>query len=319
MVRCLYVLLLMLLTALGCQKPGEGNHVADAVGGGSGTAAGGLESPVVDSPRSFQNSIGMTMRPVPPGTFEMGVPPAAWPEETTEEAFREIQAPRQVMLEEAFYVSTTEVTNGQYRTFARATSYANFGSSSLTTGPFAGDRKPVSSVSWEDAQAFCTWLTMVEERRYQLPEEAQWEYACRASSTALFSFGDDPAELGVYAWYEKNSGGHPHEVARLKPNNWGLYDMHGNVWEWCQDLVPDDILRRGDAPEDMFGRRIAFIRGGAYFNSAQSCWAGARWACFPVTTRDECIGFRVVCGAQARRPPGVGEIRRNQTEDGASG
>src|SRR5262249_32428411 len=102
---------------------------------------------------------------------------------------------------------------------------------------FTGDsNRPVEQVSWEDVQYFIWRLTAKEDgASYRLPTEAEWEYACRDGSTASYCFGDDPSELGEYAWYKENAGGQPHPVGRLKPNAWGLYDMHGNVFEWVQD------------------------------------------------------------------------------------
>ena len=90
-------------------------------------------------------------------------------------------------------------------------------------------------VSWNDANAFCDWLSEKEGKKYTLPTEAQWEYACRAGSSTKFFFGDDDRELGQYAWYNANSKGKPHPVGQKKPNAWGLYDLEGNVSEWTAD------------------------------------------------------------------------------------
>lgn len=106
---------------------------------------------------------------------------------------------------------------------------------------------PIIGISWEDATAYCKWLSKKTGDKYRLPREAEWEYACRAGTKTKWSFGDDEKELEKYAWYDKNSDDTTHEVGKKLPNPWGLYDMHGNVWEWCEDWYDKDtkVLRGG--------------------------------------------------------------------------
>jgi formylglycine-generating enzyme required for sulfatase activity len=96
---------------------------------------------------------------------------------------------------------------------------------------FNGENRPVERVSWDDCQDFCQKLSELTGKRYRLPSEAEWEYACRAGTTTRYFFGDDAALLGDYAWYLGNSDSRTHPVGLKKPNLWGLYDIHGNVWE----------------------------------------------------------------------------------------
>ena len=133
---------------------------------------------------------------------------------------------------------------------------------------------PVIFVSWWDAFAYCLFLG----EGYRLPTEAEWEYACRAGSPGAYCFGDDEALLEEYAWYDKNSGRRAHPVGELEANGWGLYDMHGNVWEWCADWYPDDSSR--------------VLRGGCFYQRASYCRSADRLA-FDPAYRYDYIGLRV--------------------------
>ena len=127
-----------------------------------------------------------------------------------------------------------------------------------------GDDCPVEQVSWDDVQKFIRKLNQREGTdRYRLPTEAEWEYACRAGSTTRFCFGNNDSGLGEYAWYRDNTRGEPHSVGQKRPNTWGLYDMHGNVNEWCQDRSPSK------GPSRM-------IRGGSWGNGAGDCRSAFR-------------------------------------------
>jgi len=125
---------------------------------------------------------------------------------------------------------------------------------------------PVESVSWKEAVEFCRRLSRKEGKKYRLPTEAEWEYACRARGSARYSFGDDFASLGDYAWYCGNSDSRTHPVGQKKPNAWGLYDMHGNVWEWCADWYAEDCYATSP-PNDPAGPSSGVsraVRGGSY-------------------------------------------------------
>ena len=142
---------------------------------------------------------------------------------------------------------------------------------------FKGGGRPVETVSWETVQEFIWQLNEKEGvSSYRLPTEAEWEYAARAGSTTAYSFGDNKSQLGEYAWYDANSGRETHPVGQLKPNEWGLYDMHGNVWEWVQDWYvkyPTGPLTDPQGPSTGSNR---VLRGGSWGNGAQDCRSANR-------------------------------------------
>jgi len=177
----------------------------------------------VSTPKSvgkITNSLGMQFVYIQPGTFMMGSPPSEPGRDSDERQHR-------VTLTKGFYMQTTEVTQGQWRA-VMGNNPSNFKN--------CGNDCPVEQISWNDSQTFIQKLNRKEGTyRYRLPTEAQWEYAARAGSKKGFCFGDDARKLGQYAWSWYNSKTSPNPVAQKKPNDWGLYDIHGNVYEWCQD------------------------------------------------------------------------------------
>jgi formylglycine-generating enzyme required for sulfatase activity len=130
--------------------------------------------------------------------------------------------------------------------------------------------------------------------KFQLPTEAQWEYACRAGSKTRYCFGDDEKQLGDYAWYSKNSGNKTHPVGEKKPNAWGLYDMHGNVWEWCQDWWKDGYYKESpvDDPTGAATGSSRVARGGSWYDPALSCRSAIKILNVP-RGRNSILGFRV--------------------------
>jgi len=163
------------------------------------------------------NTIDMVLVPIPPGEFLMGSP-----ESEADRLGDETQ--HLVRITKPFHLSVHEVTQQQYEKVM-----------GKNPSSYKGDTKPVEMVNWDEAVAFCGKLSDEEGVEYRLPTEAEWEYACRAGTTTAWCFGDDASGIGEYAWYQDNSKGSTHPVGELKPNDWGLYDMHANVWEWCQD------------------------------------------------------------------------------------
>jgi formylglycine-generating enzyme required for sulfatase activity len=214
---------------------------------------------------------------IPGGRFDMG--PAG--------------SKRRVTLTKAFYLGATEVTMGQYRRFKPGHKVAG------ADDEFNEDDRPAAMVSWDDAVAFCKWLSAQPKEKafgrvYHLPTEAQWEWAARAGTTAARYFGETDKGQAKYSWFNVTYTPNPkHEtkgrgrqpVARLAPNAWGLYDMLGNVWEWCAD-------RRGDAKTGEV--RDPVMRGGSWRSGASHCTCVAHDPGAP-TLKGDNIGFRVVC------------------------
>jgi formylglycine-generating enzyme required for sulfatase activity len=160
-------------------------------------------------------------------------------------------------------------------------------------------QNPVERVSWNDAQAFCEKLSQITWKTYRLPTEAEWEYACRAGTTTRFYFGHDVNQSGNYAWYKGNSGNKTHPVGQKKPNAWGLYDMSGNVWEWCEDDWHDSYAgapNDGTAwiDNDNCSQSRKCLRGGSWSDLPSYCRSASRGGLSP-DDHFNGIGFRVAC------------------------
>jgi formylglycine-generating enzyme required for sulfatase activity len=203
-----------------------------------------------------------------------------------------------VKITNPFHLGAFEVTQEQYeKVTGKNPSY------------FKGPNNPVEQVSWKDAVEFCRRLSEIPEEKdaghvYRLPTEAEWEYACRAGTTTRFSFGDDESQLGQYAWFNKNSGTTPHPVGGKKPNAWGLYDMHGNVFEWCQDWHGEYPSEPVTDPTGAITGSDRVYRGGGWSLFAGNCRSGHRGRVIP-SSRSSSLGFRVARGPSASKPSGA--------------
>ncbi len=251
------------------------------------------------------DGVRMDLVLVPAGEFQMGSPEA---EKERQEAETPVHT---VRIGKAFYMGKCEVTNAQFRAF-RPDHQEQYRAPDLQAGaPFFGDDQPALWVSWYDADAFCRWLSKKTGKTVRLPTEAEWEYACRAGTTTRFHSGDratlkDSADLARAGWYGANSKDLSHPVGQLAANAFGLHDMHGNAWEWCQDWYAADYYKdspAADPPGPQQGR-AKVLRGGSYlFWTTYYCRSGARYACRP-DARESVTGFRVVVetGPARQRP-----------------
>jgi formylglycine-generating enzyme required for sulfatase activity len=238
------------------------------------------------------NSLKMKLAWCPPGKFAMGSP-------KDEKDRHDDEGPVRVTLTKGFWIGQYEVTQYQWDFV-------------METMPWKGQQRvkegkdfPASYVSWNDAVEFCKKLTdqghhlrlLPADWTYRLPTEAQWEYACRAGTTTQFSFGEGEARLADYAWFgftaaeEKDQ--FARQVGRKKPNLWGLYDMHGNVEEWCRDQY-DEKLPGGNDPEvPVVEFSQPALRGGSWFSIGSGCRSARRR--FDVrSSREPKSGFRIV-------------------------
>jgi sulfatase modifying factor 1 len=203
------------------------------------------------------NTIGMTLNKIPAGTFMIGSPES--------EPDREIiETQPKVTITNPFYMQTTEVTQGQWKAV-------------MGTEPWKGEDNvkegatyPATNMDWDESVAYCKKLSAKESKTYRLPTEAEWEYACRVGTKTTWSSGDDQTALGDYAWCDNNTLtiGEPyaHQVGLKKPNAFGLYDMHGNAWEWCSDYYGPHYYIESPQTDPQGPARGSFrvLRGGSW-------------------------------------------------------
>ena len=185
---------------------------------------------------------------IPEGSFMMGSLDSEFGRVSDEGPLHE------VIFSRGFWLGKYEVTQGQWEAVM-----------GYNPSRFKGTDRPVENVSWEAVQQFIGALNQAEGRAiYRLPTEAEWEYACRAGTTTRYSFGNDERELGEYAWYAANSGGSTQDVGLKKPNAWGLYDMHGNVWEWSHHWYGDYAAESQTDPTGPAMGSLRVTRGGCW-------------------------------------------------------
>jgi formylglycine-generating enzyme required for sulfatase activity len=225
------------------------------------------------------NGVKLEMVLIPAGEFLMGSP------DSENGRFPDEGPQHRVRITRPFYLGKYLVTQEQWQ--------AVMGNNPSN---FKGPENPVEMVSWDDCQQFLAKLnakTSEQPGKFVLPTEAQWEYACRAGSKTRYCFGDDDSELGEYAWYHANSGGKTHPVGGKKSNAWGLYDMHGNVWEWCQDWYDEGYYAKSptDDPAGSDGGANRVFRGGGWSDPAGDCRSAPRYRDGP-GIRYGSLGFR---------------------------
>jgi formylglycine-generating enzyme required for sulfatase activity len=281
-----------------------------------------------ESAKEITNSIGLKLVLIPRGTFLMGSP------KTEKDRFDD-ENQHEVEITKAFFLGKYEVTRGQFAQFVQSTGYQTAAEKdgqggwgfNAATGKFEGGKKynwrhtgwgqtdehPVVNVNWNDARAFCDWLSKKEGKLYRLPTEAQWEYACRAGTTTSFYNGDDAegltqvgnvadaaakAMFPEWTWPLKANDGYAFTapVGQFKPNAFGLHDMHGNAWEWCADYYAGDYYPSSPRqdPQGPNTGAARVIRGGSWFDPPYHCRSARRLSYAPAICPGN-LGFRVVC------------------------
>jgi serine/threonine protein kinase len=225
---------------------------------------------------TFINSVGIQFVRIPAGRFVMG-------SASNEIGRSDDEQAHLVTIPRAFYLSVAVVSQNQYFDVMKE---------NPSDAKFLGPELPVQNVRWNDATAFCKALSIREKQIYRLPIEAEWEYACRAGSTSPLGGYNN---LDEAAWYRDNSSLQLHPVALKSPNPWGLYDMIGNVRQWCSDSIPNTFYADGPHGQTTNSvRALRIIKGADYLQPAESCRVAARHF-LDSDTRATTLGFRVVC------------------------
>jgi len=239
------------------------------------------------APKEIATPSGVQMIALPGGTFTMG------------QKDSEVDEPPHEVTLSPFAIDKFEVTQEEYEKVM-----------GNNPSKVKGNKNPVEQVRWSDAVRYCnersrleglepaydlkTWTCRFEANGYRLPTEAEWEYAARAGATSAYSFGDSDSELPKYAWFKTSSDGKPHPAGQRKPNAWGLHDMHGNVWEWCNDFYKVDYYPQSPAQDpkgpDTGDKKV--LRGGCWNSTSDACRSAFRYNENPAYT-DACFGYDI--------------------------
>lgn len=286
-----------------CSLTGSGESSAQNVGTPPATAVAPFDAAqakvhqkawadYLGVPTESTNSIGMKFVLISPGEFTMGSPASEvgrYGEETQ----------HNVTLTGPISIGIHEVTQSQYEQVAGS-----------NPSEYKGADNPVETVTWDNAVEFCEKLSKLPAERaagrvYRLPTEAEWEYACRAGTTTAYSFGNNKSQLGEYAWFVKNRDRErrTHAVGTKLANPWGLYDMHGNVWEWCLDLYGPYASEAASNPQGPTTGSKCVRRGGCWDYDAASCRSADRRAGNWMSNVSNYNGFRVVLSSSSGQSP----------------
>jgi formylglycine-generating enzyme required for sulfatase activity/Tol biopolymer transport system component len=285
-------LIALLGLVAGCGKP-RGHQ--------AGEAEASIEKLSVIQPKS-----GGEMVLIPAGSFTIGNA-SGRPDET----------PHEVSIS-SFYIDAVPVTQELYENVM-----------GINPSKRKGKNNPVERTQWTDAVRFCnkcselegltpcynldSWECNFEADGYRLPTEAEWEYACRAGSQAKYCFGDSVGDLNRFAWFKENSGGTTKPVGQKSPNRWGLYDMHGNIWQWCNDYYSETYYSESTPanPRGPATGKMRVLRGGAWDCDAEKCRAAYRFKEFPVYS-DACFGADSYGFRRARNGESPGKLASSQ-------
>ncbi|MBI5359757.1 MAG: formylglycine-generating enzyme family protein [Planctomycetes bacterium] len=223
---------------------------------------------------------GMVFVQIPAGTFKMGSNDG-----------KDDEKPVHEVILDSFLISKYEVTQEVWQKTMRSDSGVSSQAGGNNPSYFKGNQNPVECVSWNDCQGFC------EKTGLRLSTEAEWEYACRAGTTTKYYWGNN--EDGAYMWYGSNSGNTTHLVGQKKPNGYGLYDMSGNVWEWCEDWYGVDYYTKSPKsnPKGHDSGEYRVLRGGSWDDVVSNCRSAGRLRTDP-TIWVSIVGFRVVVSSK---------------------